>query len=72
VEHLTPEQRRIEEIYLGLRTSDGLAASQLDPGLVQRWVEAGWAAVVRPAAIPTVRLTPEGWLRLDALVAQAG
>jgi oxygen-independent coproporphyrinogen-3 oxidase len=56
---------RLEELYLGLRTSDGLAA-ELVPFLVrERWAAEGWA-------LPTgdrVRLTAEGWLRLDTLAA---
>ena len=58
---------RLEQLYLGLRTSDGLAPDLLRPDVLARWVEAGWAAV----AAGRVKLQPEGWLRLDALVAEA-
>jgi hypothetical protein len=55
---------RLERLYLGLRTDAGLAPADLPPEAVGRWVAAGWATrdEVR------VRLTPEGWLRLDAIV----
>jgi oxygen-independent coproporphyrinogen-3 oxidase len=54
-----------ERIYLGLRTVEGMA---LQPELarhVQPWEAAGWA--LRTGA--RLRLTPTGWLRLDALAA---
>ncbi len=63
-EVLGPEALRLEERYLGLRTSDGLPTGALPPEEVARWAAAGWAT-----ASDRVRLTPEGWLRLDALVA---
>ncbi|MCU0647545.1 MAG: radical SAM family heme chaperone HemW [Gemmatimonadaceae bacterium] len=55
-----------EAVYLGLRTTDGLPLDLAEPGLVAGWVTAGWAQVAPDAR---VRLTPEGWLRLDALAA---
>ena len=55
---------RLEQLYLGLRTTDG--APTADVGLAaSRWVADGWATILDGR----VRLTPEGWLRLDALVA---
>jgi oxygen-independent coproporphyrinogen III oxidase len=57
----------LEETYLGLRTTDGLPADRLHPATVSAWIAEGWAA--RDGS--RVRLTPEGWLRLDALVAAA-
>lgn len=63
-EDLGPDALRLEERYLGLRTSDGLPAGALPDEVVARWHAAGWASVT-----DRVRLTPEGWLRLDALVA---
>ena len=66
-EVLDANATRLEDLYLGLRTSDGAPASLIDPGLVGTWVSVGWAAVSEGR----VRLSPEGWLRLDALVAQA-
>ncbi|HEX6104395.1 MAG TPA: radical SAM family heme chaperone HemW [Gemmatimonadales bacterium] len=58
----------LEEVYLGLRTQDGLEAERLDPATLARWVGEGWAR----SEGGRVRLTAEGWLRLDALVAAAG
>lgn len=55
----------LEELYLGLRTTTGLAKHRLPWAVNQEWQLKGWAA----AADDQVRLTPEGWLRLDALVA---
>ena len=54
-------------MYLGLRTSDGLALERLPPDMVAGWTAAGWARTT-PGRI---RLTAEGWLRLDALAASA-
>ena len=70
-EILDAERVRLEDLYLGLRTSDGLAADRLPPKTVEQWIDAGWATLTaRPPDRPTVRLTAEGWLRLDALVGQ--
>ena len=68
-EILNDHQRRLEAIYLALRTSDGLAVPEPCPPTladeVPRWVGAGWAST----AGRRLRLTPQGWLRLDELVA---
>jgi oxygen-independent coproporphyrinogen III oxidase len=64
-EVLTQENREAERVYLGLRTSSGLAVSDAERLRVQAWVEAGWATMCGDR----LRLTPEGWLRLDALAA---
>ena len=58
-------QVELEDLYLGLRTSEGLAARRLPLPVLDRWRESGWAVVDDSR----VALTPEGWLRLDALVA---
>ena len=58
-------ERQAEEVYLGLRTTDGLAIHQSDEKTVSPWIDAGWA--VRDA--DRVVLTPLGWLRLDAIAA---
>jgi oxygen-independent coproporphyrinogen-3 oxidase len=66
-ELLTEQQRELERLYLALRTADGLTLSapfRLLPPLAV-WVAAGWAEVSEGR----VRLRPEGWLRLDTLVA---
>jgi oxygen-independent coproporphyrinogen-3 oxidase len=64
-EILDQEQIDEEVIYLGLRTSEGLAVRAEWSEKVLRWVEAGWAELDSNR----VRLLPEGWLRMDALVA---
>lgn len=64
-ESLTQEQLAIEAAYLGLRAQTGLKLQWADVSLVASWVREGWATV----AHETLRLTPMGWLRLDALVA---
>lgn len=66
-ERLTDTQARIEALYLGLRTTAGVAEGLVAPAVVERWVAAGWAGV----EAGQLRLSPEGWLRLDALVAEA-
>ena len=63
-ERLTDEQRRVEALYLGLRTVGGIATASCPPDRVQAWASRGWVEVVGER----VRCTAEGWLRLDALV----
>jgi oxygen-independent coproporphyrinogen-3 oxidase len=65
-EQLTGENRLSEGVYLGLRTVDGLALSEAELAHISRWLEAGWASLDSDRR---VRLTAEGWLRLDALAA---
>jgi oxygen-independent coproporphyrinogen-3 oxidase len=55
----------LEELYLGLRTDRGLPASRVPERTRQDWERSGWAL----SDSQRVRLTAEGWLRLDALVA---
>lgn len=64
-ETLGDEAIALEELYLGLRTLDGVAAERLPDRLRQAWTIAGWARQDAGRII----LTAEGWLRLDALVA---
>jgi oxygen-independent coproporphyrinogen-3 oxidase len=67
-EVLTEDQRELERIYLALRTDAGLprdAFARLSTPL-HAWLRAGW--VVEQG--DRLRCTPEGWLRLDALVAK--
>jgi oxygen-independent coproporphyrinogen-3 oxidase len=64
-EQLTAEQVRLEDLYLGLRTCEGVPATMVLPEVRREWIAAGWAG----ATCDRLRLTPEGWLRLDALVA---
>jgi oxygen-independent coproporphyrinogen-3 oxidase len=62
-ELLDDDSIRLEELYLGLRTGDGLPEGRLPASTLDAWNEAGWATIQDG----WVRLTPEGWLRLDAL-----
>lgn len=63
---LDGDARAAERVYLGLRTTDGLAlAGAQERTEADRWVAAGWATHDGGR----VRLTPEGWLRMDALAA---
>lgn len=64
-ELLTAGNRAAEKAYLGLRTNRGLPISGTDVATADRWVKRGWACLDGA----TVRLTAEGWLRLDSLVA---
>jgi oxygen-independent coproporphyrinogen-3 oxidase len=64
-EVLDPTAVTLEERYLGLRTAEGLALHQVPASVTSQWEQAGWAT----QRAGRVRLTPEGWLRLDALVA---
>jgi oxygen-independent coproporphyrinogen III oxidase len=64
-EHLTDANRQAEGVYLGLRTARGLEVSASEIPRVQPWVAAGWATLEQCR----LRLTPAGWLRLDALAA---
>jgi oxygen-independent coproporphyrinogen-3 oxidase len=63
-EVLTAENRLIELVYLGLRTSGGLRLSEQQVRVVRPWIEAGWASVEPDARLV---LSAHGWLRLDAL-----
>ena len=65
VEDLSPAEWRTEELYLGLRTREGLAADRLPRAAVDAWQEQGWAVLIDDR----ICLTVDGWLRLDALVA---
>ncbi len=83
-ETLSAEQRRLEDVYLALRTSDGLSVeeiAELNQPMVRRASEMGWMErVVAPGINPPLpceggeagaarfRLTPRGWLRLDAII----
>ncbi len=65
-EELTPAQLRMEVLWLALRTREGLGAAGLESAalsVVRRWKAGGLAERDDRA----VRLTPEGWLVLDAL-----
>jgi oxygen-independent coproporphyrinogen-3 oxidase len=64
-ELLNEENRAAELVYLGLRTDQGIAVEPEMARHVRSWVQAGWAIEDGPR----LRLTPAGWLRLDALAA---
>ncbi|MCC6319321.1 MAG: radical SAM family heme chaperone HemW [Gemmatimonadaceae bacterium] len=63
-ELLSREQHAIEAVYLGLRSDAGLVVEDQDTPMVESWCQTGWGAVREGR----LRLTPTGWLRLDALV----
>jgi len=63
-EKLSKEQSSAEEVYLNLRTTEGLLLSSDELDHVARWVEAGWASVDSESR---VILTAAGWLRLDSI-----
>jgi putative oxygen-independent coproporphyrinogen III oxidase len=66
-ERLDAGALRLEALYLGLRTAAGVDLELVKEEVRSRWENAGWAI----AGPERFRLTPEGWLRLDALVAEA-
>ncbi len=63
-EVLSTDQRYLEQAYLGLRSASGLSVDLVPPEIVDLWHEHGWALADKSR----VKLTPRGWLRLDALV----
>ena len=65
-EILTPEQRELERVYLSLRTDAGLSLNSLHrpPAPFTAWLAAGWVQLQGER----LTCTPQGWLRLDALV----
>lgn len=65
-EALSEANRVAEQVYLGLRTTDGLAVSGPEIARVAPWIDAGWAILTNDNRLV---LTPLGWLRLDALAA---
>ena len=68
-EILGPPEARMERIWLGLRTSEGLAREELSAaglGLAEAWEARGWARLDDGR----VSLTPVGWLLLDRLTVE--
>jgi oxygen-independent coproporphyrinogen-3 oxidase len=58
---------RLEVLWLGLRTDEGIAVASLSPegrALAREWTRQGWARL----GTDSLRLTPEGWLLMDRLV----
>jgi len=66
-EQLAPGQVVLEDLYLGLRTREGVPLMAVPPTVRAEWLGQGWAR----ESGERLRLLPEGWLRLDALVGQA-
>lgn len=64
-EELTAENVVAEDAYLGLRTMNGLAVTEVDTAMVNEWQKSDWAVLRNDR----VTLTAEGWLRLDSLAA---
>jgi oxygen-independent coproporphyrinogen-3 oxidase len=66
-EILSDEQRQLERVYLGLRTSEGIPATLLAPphAPMNAVLENGW--LLRDG--DRLKCSLEGWLRLDSLVA---
>lgn len=64
-EVLSGQNQAAERVYLGLRTENGLTVKGRDLGSARTWVAQGWAVLHDSV----VKLTPEGWLRLDSLAA---
>jgi oxygen-independent coproporphyrinogen-3 oxidase len=62
-ERLEPDAVELEELYLGLRTRDGVSLDRLPPETARAWIQSGWAT----STGSVLGLTPEGWLRLDGL-----
>jgi oxygen-independent coproporphyrinogen III oxidase len=65
-ELLTAGAAADERAYLGLRTNGGLILTNDEVERVSPWIDQGWAAL---QGGNRVVLTPQGWLRLDALAA---
>ena len=66
-EELSPALVAMEELYLGLRSDEGVSADRVGIAARDAWVAEGWAMLDEGR----LRLSPEGWLRLDALVSAA-
>jgi oxygen-independent coproporphyrinogen-3 oxidase len=66
-ERLEPGAVELEQLYLGLRTLDGVPVDRLSPETARAWIQSGWAR----STGSVLGLTPEGWLRLDALALAA-
>jgi oxygen-independent coproporphyrinogen-3 oxidase len=65
-EVVSAESAALESAYLGLRSLNGIAVTPATAGEFALWRDRGWASVVDGMC----RLTPSGWLRLDAIVAR--
>lgn len=68
-ETLSEDNRIAEQVYLGLRTRDGLVFSAQEVDDLSTWWSAGWLEWVGEPSNRRARCTPLGWLRLDKLAA---
>jgi oxygen-independent coproporphyrinogen-3 oxidase len=66
-EQLDQDKVVLEDLYLGLRTDQGVSLTSVPHPIRAAWLGQGWARVRGER----LYLLPEGWLRLDALVGQA-
>ncbi len=64
-EELNHEQMRLEEVYLKLRTEDGVELEEAWSAIVKSWVEKGYAELHSQKHF---RLTSRGYLVLDSLM----
>ena len=64
-ETLWPAEVAAERVYLGLRTTGGLKATEVELHRAEPWIAEGWARREGGQLI----LTPLGWLRMDSLAA---
>ena len=61
-ETLSDEAVALENLYLGLRTSDGVPASTIPANVRERWIEEGWAKAVGITWYSRLR-DGFGWMR---------
>ena len=66
-EELTRENQETERVYLGLRTTSGLAIEPGDEPVIDSWEQQHWVSRRTRGGATRAVLTPDGWLRLDAL-----
>ena len=62
-ERLREDEAIMEQVYLGLRTHEGLALDPAEWPIAEPWLAAQWAE----RRGDRLALTPEGWLRMDSL-----
>jgi oxygen-independent coproporphyrinogen-3 oxidase len=72
-ETVVGEARRLERVWLGLRTDRGIPWGDLTErarALAARWIGSGWALRDAGGVADRLRLTAEGWLLLDRLAVE--
>ena len=65
-ETLTEEQRILEGIMIGLRTSSGVELELIDAKQIENLGGTGWLTIEGER----LRLTPAGWLRMEAILSR--